>query len=167
MQWRVIWQGHKIKLKLSEMWSRALLKSLSVFWRILLPPSLTDSNFILNIYTPEIILWCGIWEICCPYVYHVCWTSVASPEQIWTLALNFAYTQQAGAVFPTGLYFINNHIWVHKLTSGVQEVPGAFLCPAFAIPGHRGNEPCFVHTNSITLIVRPSVPHPLLHSLYS
>ena len=58
--------------------------------------------------------------------------------------------------FPTCLYFINNHIWAHKLTSSVQEVPGAFVCPADATPGHRGNELRFVHTNSITLIVRPS-----------
>ena len=40
--------------------------------------------------------------------------------------------------------------------SGVQEVPGAFVCPAGTTPSHQGNELHFVHTNSITLIVRPS-----------
>ena len=80
--WRVICQqGYKIKLTSFGMRSHALLKSLSVFWRILLPPSLTDSKFVRNIYTPEIILWCGIQYISCPYVWFI--THVDHPSRVW------------------------------------------------------------------------------------
>jgi hypothetical protein len=68
-------------------------------------------------------------------------------------------------IYPTtttvslGVYFINNHVWVHKLTSGVLEVPGAFVMPSSCDAGSPGERVPFCtykFNNAYCPSVRPS-----------